>query len=161
MQFLQPITASQLQQFAEQPEQVIEQPDEIQLAISSHPDAPRNLLEWLTRSPVEDVAEAARLHVNLAGELTQDWQAAADQILRTAQLEHNDRLAVKLLEFAPVPVSFLSEWVPAHYLLTGVRNPHLLDRDRLQLLERIAQDAPKHVLLEIAESSETPASILE
>ncbi len=161
MQLLQQVTSSQLQQFVEQPEMLLDQSVAIQIAIATHPDTPRNLLEWLTRSPNQEVAEAARLHVNWAGELVEDWETAAEEVLRTAQLEQNDRLAVYLLEFAPVPVFFLSEWVPAHNLLAGVRNPHLRDRDRLQLLERIAQGAPKHVLIEIAESSETPASILE
>jgi hypothetical protein len=107
------------------------------------------------------VAEVARLHVNWAGELTQNWQTEIETVFQTAQLGQNDRLAVELLKIAPVPPVFISRWVPAEALIQGLRNPHMPIRYRLQWLERLAQEPTLEPRLQVAESSETPLPVLE
>lgn len=102
---------SDLQPFLDNPEQLANQTVQFQIAVANYSLTPRSLLEVLVNSPDPQVAEAARLHVNWAGELTEGWQEAVDEVLQTAQLGQNDRLAVELLKFAPVPESSLSEWV--------------------------------------------------
>jgi hypothetical protein len=161
MQLLQPLTQSELQPFIDNPNQLTTQPVVFQIAIASYPKTPRHLLEVLANNPDPQVAEAAQLHVNWAGEMTEGWQEAVDQMLRSRQLGQNDRLAVELLKIAPIPEYFLSEWVPAEQLLKGVRNPHMLWRHRLKLLERLAQEPTLEPRLQVAELPETPLAMLE
>ena len=125
MELLQPLTPSTLQPFIDNPEQLVIQPFEFQIAVANYPETPRPLLEVLVNSPDPQVAEAAQLHVNWTGEMTEGWQSAVDEMLRSRQLGQNDRLAVELLKIAPVPEYFLSEWVPADKLIQGLRNPHM------------------------------------
>ena len=160
MQPLESVSAS-VQAFLSAPEQLLQQSMALQLAVASFPDTPRSLLEILVNSPEEQVAEAAQLHVNLAGEMTDGWQQAVDERLQTVQLGQNDRLAVELLKLGPVPPCFFSEWVPAERLIQGLRNPYMPLRYRLQLLERLAQEPTLEPRLQVVESSETPSSLLE
>ena len=150
-----------IQAFIDNPEQIANQTVQFQLAVANYSQTPRRLLEVLVNSPDPQVAEAARLHVNWAGELTEGWHSAADEVLQTAGLGQNDRLAVELLKIAPVPEYFLSEWVPADKLIQGLRNPYMPLRYRLKLLERLAQEPTLEPRLQVAESPETPLAVLE
>lgn len=102
---------SDIQLFLDNPEQLANETVQFQLAVANYSQTFRSLLEVLVNSPDSQVAEAARLHVNWAGELTEGWHEAVDEVLQTAGLGQNDRLAVELLKIAPVPEYFLSEWV--------------------------------------------------
>lgn len=156
------ISALDLQTFLGAPEQLRKQPPELQLAVANFVDTPKSLLKVLVNSTSQQVAEAASLHVNWAGEITNDWQSAVDQILQSQQIGQNDRLAVELLKLGgPVPISFFSKWVPAESLIQGLRNPHISLRYRLQLLERLAQEPTLEPRLQVAEAPETPLPILE
>ena len=84
-----------LQFFGDRPEAIITQNVALQMAVANHPDTPRNLLEVLANSDTLEVAEAARMHVNYAGELTDNWQDAIDEQLKSRYLGQNDRLAVE------------------------------------------------------------------
>ncbi|BAZ11925.1 leucine rich repeat variant [Calothrix sp. NIES-4071] len=160
MQRLQLVSASDLQAFLGAPEQLLQQPTQLQLAVASFVETPRSLLEVLVNSASEEVAEAASLHVNWAGEIT-DWQRAVDEILESRQMGQNDRLAVELLKVGAVPPCFLSKWVPPERLIQGLRNPYMPLRYRLQLLERLAQEPTLEPRLQVAEAPETPLSVLE
>lgn len=161
MQLRPSVSASDLQAFLGAPEQLIKQPVELQLAIASFADTPKSLLEVLVNSTFQEVTEAASLHVNWAGEITNDWQRVVDEILESKQIGQNDRLAVELLKLGPVPISFFSKWVPAERFIQGLRNPHISLRYRLQLLERLAQEPTLEPRLQVAEAPETPLSLLE
>lgn len=161
MQPLQPVSGSDLQRFLSAPEELLQESVTLQLAIASFHQTPRSLLEILVNSPDEQVAEAASLHVNLAGEITDGWQQAVDQILQQRQLGQNDRLAVELLKIGTVPPCFFSEWVPAEPLIQGLRNPQMPLRYRLQLLQRLSQEPSLEPRLQVAESPETPSAVLE
>ncbi|MBE9228909.1 hypothetical protein IQ264_26205 [Phormidium sp. LEGE 05292] len=157
----EPMNEADLQTFLDNPERLASQNRELQLAIANHPSTPRQLLEVLTQGTDPQVAQTARLHINWAGELTQNWQEAVDTELRNMQLGQNDRLAVELLKFAPVPDYFLSEWVPAQKFIEALRNPHLPSRYRIKLLERLAKEPTIEPRLQVAESPETPLAVLE
>jgi hypothetical protein len=161
IQPLQSISTSDLQAFLSAPEQLLQQSVALQLAVASYPDTPRSLLAILVNNPNFQVAEAAQMHVNFAGELRENWQQAIDEKLRNAQIGQNDRLAVELLKIAPVPPCFLSEWVPAEKLIEGLQNPYLRLRDRLQIVERLAREETLEPRLQVAESPETPLPVLE
>ena len=161
MELLQPLTLSDLQPFIDNPEQLVTQPSGFQIAVANYPEASRRLLEVLVNSPNAQIAEAAQLHVNWTGEMTEGWQEAVDEILIKRQLGQNDRLAVELLKIAPVPEYFLSKWVPAERLIQGLSNPYMPLRYRLKLLERLAREQTLEPRLQVAESNETPIAVLE
>lgn len=160
MELLQPVTESNLQPFIDNPEQLVSQPSGFKIAVANYPETPRHLLEVLV-SVNSQVAEAAQLHVNWAGEMSEGWQEAVDEMLRSRQLGQNDRKSVELLKIAPVPEYFLSEWVPAERLIQGLRNPYMPLRYRLKLLERLAQEPTLEPRVQVAESPETPTAVLE
>lgn len=156
-----PLSAADLQPFLDNPESLALQAGDLQLAIANHATTPRHLLDVLIRSSDPQVAEAARLHVNWAEEITQNWREAAEAAVQNAQLGQNDRLAVELLKFAPVPDCFLSEWVPASPLIEGLQNPYLPWRYQLKLLERLADEPTLEPRLQVAESPRSPLPLLE
>lgn len=155
------VSASDLQAFLDTPEQLLHESVELQLAFASFLDTPRSLLSVLVNSPHEQVAEAANLHVNYTGEIAEDWQQLVSEILRDRQLGQNDRLAVELLKLGAMPPCFLSEWVPADKLILALQNPQMPLRYKLELLERLAQEATLEPRLQVAESPETPLAVLE
>jgi Leucine rich repeat variant len=161
MQPLISVTASDLQAFLPAPKKLLQQSIEFQLAVASYPDTARGLLEILVNSPHKQVAEAASLHVNWAGEIMGNWREEVDTILGLRQLGQNDRLAVELLKLAPVPPCFFSEWVPSDHLIQGLRNPYMPLHYRLQLLTRLGQGTGLEPRLQVAESLETPLPVLE
>ena len=160
MQLLHRISASDLQIFLESPEELLREAEEMQIAVASFADTPRNLLEILVNSDYSAVVEVARLHVNLAGTLG-NYQEIVAEVLRNLDLGQNDRLALELMRFAPIAPCFLSEWVPDRRLIEGLQNEYMPLRFRLQLLERLSQSDKLEARLVVAQSSETPVSLLE
>ena len=161
MQSLHRVSAGDLQRFLDAPEELLGESRGIQIAVASFPKTPRSLLEVLVNSNSSSVAEAARLHVNWVGEITEDYRKVVSEVLRDRDLGENDRLAVELMKFAPVPPDFLSEWVPVNKLIQGLKNEYMPLLYRLQLLERLSQEGELEARLQVAESSETPVSLLE
>jgi hypothetical protein len=160
MQSLNVGDSSHPHSFLSDPDSLLAQSIEVQMAIVNHSETPRSILEVLVQSNDSWVTEAAQLHINWAGELAENEQAAIDTFLQTAQLGQNDRLAVELLKIAPVPPIFFSKWVPAAQM-EGFKNPYMPLHYRLQWLERLAQEPTLEPRLQVAESPETPLSILE
>lgn len=161
MQRLISLDANTLKFFGDRPETILTENLALQIAIATHPDTPRHVLEVLANSDTPEVAEAARLHVNYAGELAGNWQDVVDELFKNRYLGQNDRLAVELLKIAPVPAYFFSEYVPPEYLIQGLNNPYLPLRYRLQLLTRLAQEPTLEPRLQVAESPDTPLPVLE
>ncbi len=161
MQSLYRVSASDLQRFLETAEELLRESEQIQIAVATFPETPRSLLAVLVNSDYSAVVEAASLHVNFAGEIAGDYREIVAEVLRNRDLGQNDRLAVELIQFAPVAPGFLSEWVPARRLVEGLQNEYMPLRYRLQLLERLAVSEKLEARLVVAESSETPVSLLE
>ena len=158
---MQPLNFADIQPFLDSPEQLANQSISFQISVANYLPTPRKLLEVLVNSSNSQVAETARLHVDWAGEIIENWEEVADAVLRNAQLEQNDRLAVELLKFAPVPDYFLSEWVPANPLLEGLHNPYLPNRFRIKIMERLAREPSLEPRLQMAELADAPLAILE
>ncbi len=151
------LKASDLQVFLDPPEQLLQQSVKLQLAVASFVDTPRSLLDILVNSPDGVVAEAARLHVNYAGEVDNSLEFVAE-ILLSRQMGQNNSLAVELLKVGTVPPCFLSG-VPAENLIQALKNSQMPLRYRLQLLELVQKSIEAR--LQIAESPETPIAMLE
>ncbi len=118
MQSLHRVNAGDLQRFLDAPEELLGESRGIQIAVASFSETPRSLLEVLVNSNSSSVAEVARLHVNWVGEVTENYREVVSEILRNKDLGENDRLAVELMKFAPVPPDFLS--AIAYYLRTKI-----------------------------------------
>jgi len=125
MELLRSLTISDLEPFLAHPAQLNTQPVALQLAVASYTQTPCPLLEVLVNSPHAPVAEAAQLHTNWAGEISEDGQNAVEEVLKSRYLGQNDKLAVELLKIAAVPPLFLSEWVPLQHLIQALSNPYL------------------------------------
>ncbi len=156
---MSPNNINDIQPFLDNPQELTTRPIEIQLAVAKNPATPRELLEHLAARDNSFVAIAAQNHVNWAGELTEDCHEAAEKLLRNSNLGQNERLAVELLKFAPVPEWFFSKWVPHHRLCLA--NNYLPLRWQVQFLERLAREDSIEPRLRVAESPDTPVSILE
>ncbi|BAY80889.1 leucine rich repeat variant [Calothrix parasitica NIES-267] len=161
MQSLYRVSASDLQRFLETPEELLRESEQMQIAVASFSDTPQSLLEVLGESDYSSVVEVARLHVNFADEIAGDYQEIVSEVLRNRDLGENDRLAVELMQYAAVPPCVLSEWVPVSRLIQGLQNEYMPLRYRLQLLERLSQSDKLEARLVVAESLETPVSLLE
>ena len=161
MEQLITLDANILQSFINCPESILNRDVALQIAIATYPNTPHNLLEILANSDRLQVAEAAQMHVNYTGELAENWQNVVKNKLKSRYLGQNDRLAVELLKIAPLPVYFLSEYVPPEYLIRGLNNPYLGKSDRQQLLARLARESSLEPRLQVAESTDTPIAILE
>ncbi|KYC39379.1 hypothetical protein WA1_32115 [Scytonema hofmannii PCC 7110] len=161
MELLRSLTISDTEPFLANPAQLNTQPVALQLAVASYSQTPSPLLGVLVDSPYALVAEAAQLHINWAGEISEDGQNAVEEVLKSRYLGQNDKLAVELLKIAPVPPCFLSEWVPNQHLIQALSNPYLPPRYYLKLLERLAEEPSLEPRLQVAESPEAPLAILE
>ena len=151
-----------LQPFLNQPETLINQSLEFQLAVANYLQTPRQLLEVLVNnSRYPQVVEAAKLHVNLAGEIGENWREVAEIAIKNAPLEQNDRLVAELLKIAPVPEYLISEWIPGHRLIEGLENPYLPKTDKIKLLERLAHSTIIEERLKAAAHQDTPRETLE
>jgi hypothetical protein len=128
-----------------------------QLAIASTAIATPELLQVLAISADPMVAEAARLNVNCP---EADQAETFEELLGQMDLGQNDRLAVELMKLGPVPMAFVSRWVPAEYLLANLKLPSLPLKYRLEVLDRLAQEATLASRLEVAAALETPVEIL-
>lgn len=161
MPILQSIDSSLMEALNSRPSLALEQSHETQLALAQVLAAPKAVLNILVEQAEEDIADIARQHINWAGELdAESWPSEIDAVLSRTELGQNDRLAVELLRWGPVPSEFLSEWVPARYFLQALKQPELPLRYRLKFLERLADEPNLEPRLQVAESPETPAAVL-
>ncbi|MEO1431567.1 MAG: hypothetical protein AAFV71_21415 [Cyanobacteria bacterium J06633_8] len=161
MQSLHRVSAGDLQRFLDAPEELLGESEEIQIAIATFSETPRSVLQVLLNSEYSEVVEASRLHVNWVGEERGDYREVVSEVLRNKDLGENDRFAVELMRFAPVPPEFLSEWVPVKWLIQGLKNQYMPLQYRLQLLERLSREGELEARLQVAESCDTPVSLLE
>ncbi|MEO1376618.1 MAG: hypothetical protein AAFW70_20450, partial [Cyanobacteria bacterium J06635_10] len=151
-----------LQPFINQPETLINQTLEFQLQVANYLQTPRQLLEILANNSSHYlVVEAAKLHVNLAGEMVDNWQLVAENAIKNAPLAENDRLVAELLKIAPVPEYLISEWIPGNRLIEGLENPYLTKKDKIKLLERLAKSTIIEERLKAAAHPDTPRETLE
>ena len=90
----------------------------VQLALANNIQTNKSILNRLTQSPHSEVVEAASLHVNLAGELTEDYEEKIKEIVPQSipSRSHvqpnieNSTLAV-LGQICPIPEFIVEYWV--------------------------------------------------
>ncbi|MEO1431018.1 MAG: hypothetical protein AAFV71_18530 [Cyanobacteria bacterium J06633_8] len=156
------LQAGDLQPFLNHPKTLINENLEFQLTVANHLQTPRELLEVLVdNSPHHQVVEASKLHVNLVGEAGEKWREVAEEKIKNAPLEQNDRLVAELLKIAPVPEYLISEWMPGHRLIEGLENPYLPKEDKIKLLQRLGKSTIIEERLKAAAHSDTPRETLE
>ncbi|KAF3887349.1 MULTISPECIES: hypothetical protein [Nostocales] len=127
------------------------------LAVVANAKTPKSVLEKLIEkykadeenavngSYLSSVAEAALLHVNWAGEMSEGWEEAALTAMQTSSLSDGTEEEAVLWKIGAIPEYLLSALHPDTWLI--------LVGD---------SDTPEHILLEIAKNSElgTPEDIL-
>ncbi|MEM7717389.1 MAG: hypothetical protein AAF349_28245, partial [Cyanobacteria bacterium P01_A01_bin.68] len=161
-ELLQP---ADLQPFINQSETLINQTLEIQLTVANYLQTPVELLEVLVnQSCYSQVVEAAKLHVTYiesTGEILDNWREIAEDKIKNAPLQQNDRLVAELLKIAPVPEYLISEWIPGHCLIQGLENPYLAKEDKIKFLKRLGKSTIIEERLTAAAHPDTPRETLE
>ncbi|MEH1934599.1 MAG: hypothetical protein V7L14_12940 [Nostoc sp.] len=96
-------------------EQAADQADlEVQLGLVKNVQTPKGVLNRLTQSRHSQVVESARLHINLAGELTEKYEQRIKEVIKgiipSARQAGTGSLAV-LTQICPVPEFMVEHWV--------------------------------------------------
>lgn len=96
-------------------EQVAERADlEVQLGLVKNVQTPLGVLNRLTQSRHPQVVESARLHINLAGELTEKYEKRVTEVIQeiipSAYKADTPSLAV-LTQICPIPEFMVERWV--------------------------------------------------
>ncbi|MUG98516.1 hypothetical protein F7734_41975 [Scytonema sp. UIC 10036] len=113
--------------------------EEVLLVLLIKPDVPQTALSKLSRSQNEVIAQAAKLHVNLAGEMDEGWEEAAKTALEMTQWNFSGQ-EMLLYNVGIVP-EFLASALPIFddRNLTIAQNP----------------DTPPHILQSLVENTES------
>lgn len=128
------------------------------LAVAMNPNTPKSALEKLLLSRNTEVVEAAKLHVNWAGEMNQGWDEAAIEAMKTTSFEQNRDNEAKLWAIGAIP-EFLLPVLHADVRLMLAQNPNTPAHH----LEMLAEDEERHsnIRVAIAQNPNTPSSVLE
>ncbi|MDZ7966455.1 MAG: hypothetical protein RM368_16005 [Nostoc sp. DedSLP03] len=109
--------------------------------IANHPKTPKKVLDKLAKNSLAFITEAAKLHINYAGELETGWRDLAESKIDRAQLPilNNDEEGIELrLWYAGA-----------------------IDESTLPYLNQISVHEYTSTLLKILSSNDTPRSILD
>ncbi len=128
---------------------------EVLLTIAIDPKTPQAALQRLTQAQNIEVAEAARLHVTLAGEMLCGWDEAAMLAMQTTNLPRDRQSEIYLWAIGAVP----------EYLLTTLDAEVRLDIAQTstneQVLAILATDSYSKVRAMVAQNPHTPIDIVE
>src|SRR3569832_911253 len=134
---------------------------EVQLAVAMNAQASKTLLEQLVRSQYIQEQEAARLHINIAGEMTSGWHEAAIETFQATNFPAQDEYIKVLARKGLIP-EFVIKLLAKHKyksiraLLAQIPDPPV------HLLEPLAQDKDEDVHGNVAfNPTETSAHVLE
>ncbi len=96
-------------------EQVADQLDlEVQLALANNVKTPKGVLNRLTQSKHSQVVESARLHINVAGELTDKYQQRIKEVIlgiSTSAYKVDTHSLAVLAQVCPIPEFIIEHWV--------------------------------------------------
>jgi hypothetical protein len=140
---------------------------EVLLALAMNPQTSKTVLEKLIQSPYNKVKEAAQLHVNWAGEITEGWDEAARQaIWNTTLVEGNNSHVQKkygayleeLAKIGAIP-DFILKSLPQNdsFFQELATNPNTPEKS----LEFLARSDNWEIRLGVASNSSTSEKILE
>lgn len=131
---------------------------EVQMAVATNAQTPSAALQKLAKSRYSEVAEAARLHVNLAGEITEDWdERAKTEILNTEIGKSYWDYLESLANTGAIPYFVIQTFPENCELLHQIAsNPHTPGRT----LEELVKDRDWEIRLAVAANPRTPARSL-
>lgn len=96
-------------------EQVADQADlEVQLALVKNVQTSKGVLNRLTQSRHPQVVESARLHINLAGELTEKYEQRIQEVIQgiiPSAYKADTRSLAVLAQICPIPEFMVEHWV--------------------------------------------------
>lgn len=132
---------------------------EVQMAVATNAQTPSATLEKLAKSRYSEVAEAARLHVNLAGEMTGGLDKAAFWAIDNTAIggEKYMVLLQKLANIGAIPCFAIKTFPENRELLLQIaKNPHTPGRT----LEELAKNTDWEIRPAVAAHPRTPARSL-
>ncbi|MGB6296264.1 MAG: hypothetical protein WBF90_08765 [Rivularia sp. (in: cyanobacteria)] len=129
---------------------------EVLLTIAKNPKTPLSALLALTKIQNIEVAEAARKHVTLAGEMRQGWNEAAIAAMQTTNLPRDRQSEMYLWAIGAVP-PYLLKTLDAEVRLHIAQS---LNTSK-QVLKILATDSYSRVRAYIAQNPRTPINIVE
>jgi hypothetical protein len=156
------------------------------MALAMNAQTPRTVLEQLIKDWGRTVKEAARLHVNWAGEMTRGWNKAVCKAIRMTALEYNERENIRnLANRGLIPASIIQQLLKhkdMRLLIAAIPQNPLNSPERLaqnqkyndapksitcnlnipvELLEELAQDKDSDIRELVAQNPNTPVNLLE
>ena len=129
---------------------------EVLLTIAMNPKTPKTALLALTQIQNIEVAEAARKHVTLAGEMQQGWNQAAIAAMQTTNLPRDRQSEMYLWAIGAVP-KYLLKTLDAEVRLHIAESLNTSE----QVLEILATDSYSRVRAMVAQNPRTPLNIVE
>jgi hypothetical protein len=135
---------------------------EVRLAVATNAQTPRTTLETLIRCSDVNVAQAAQLHVQWTGEMTEGWEEIANKAILSIVLHPTTLKYIKdLAKISLIPEFILDRLPDTWYgnkfleLVASAANhvPHIL--------EKLARDNKWEFRTAVANNPNTPVSLLE
>ncbi len=146
-------------------EKVADQADlEVQLGLVKNVQTPKGVLNRLTQSRHPQVVESARLHINLAGELTEKYEERIKEVIKgiipDAYKAGTGSLAV-LTQICPVPEFMVEHWVrDSSYQNFLSRELAYSPATFPNVLKHLANHTDGSIWYGIAQNPNTPAETL-
>ncbi|WP_292836831.1 hypothetical protein [Nostoc sp. JL33] len=146
-------------------EQAADQADlEVQLGLVKNVQTPKGVLNRLTQSRHPQVVESARLHINLAGELTEKYEQRIKEVIKgiipSARQAGTGSLAV-LTQICPVPEFMVEHWVQdSSYKDFFCRKLAYSPATFPNVLKHLANHTDGWTWLGVAENPNTPTETL-
>ncbi len=125
----------------------------ILLAVAMNPLTPKVTLQKLTQSGNADVIEAAKLHVNLAGEMNEGWEKAALSAMNTTNLPRDAKSEEYLWAIGAISDNFLS--------VLDVKVRLNIAQAHDTVLPKLLENADNSIRLALAQNPHTPIHIVE
>lgn len=139
---------------------------EIQLAVAMNAQTPKSILKKFVDSQWSKIAEAARLHVNLAGEIPEGWDEEARAAIQSIDIIHTDWVYLeKLAKVGLIPeivIKPLLRNLPQHelYGLKVLKAAAASAHTVPSILEQLTRYHDWEIRSAVACNLRTPANIL-
>lgn len=135
-------------------------PETILKNVAIDVDTPTEILGMLVHSAKVPIQEAARLHVNWQGEMSEGWDEKASQKLEAiAQIERSSSLTLEWLVKMGVLDDFLSYFFPNHAIADW--GTAASTHPQFDVLEQLTHSDDVLVRICVAANPQTPAILLE
>jgi len=146
-------------------EQAADQADlEVQLALVKNVQTPKSILNRLTQSPHPQVVESARLHINLAGELTDAYEQRVKEVIKgiiPSAYKADVRSLAVLTGICAIPEFIVEHWVQeSTYQNFFCREIACSPATFPDILKHLANHTDDHTLIRVAQNLNTPIDTL-